>query len=317
MIAKISATENRPLSWDGAGSQTTRCVWCGAHLDGGETRLRGRVRCPNCGAASTDPWPSAEELDLAYGTWYRPEVGRRFALIGDAVLNRTRALIARRIDEIAPPGPVIDVGSGEGVLLDALRCRGRGVLGLERDRRGPDVRDASLAEIEGDGEWAAVVFWHSLEHLPEPGDAIAQAGRLLRSGGVVLVAVPDTGSIQAGVFGDNWLHLDLPRHLVHLSAGSLRSGLERKGFRVERVSQVRGAQIVIGWLDGLVGSLPGELRLYESLRRSEARSYELSARQRAGAVAAAVILLPVALACSAVEVALGRSGTVYMEARIG
>ena len=39
------------------------------------------------------------------------------------------------------------------------------------------------------------------------------------------------------------------------------------GLNVERVSSVRGGQIVIGWLDGLVGALPGGLNLYQALRR--------------------------------------------------
>ena len=303
-----------PLVW-GAGSKTPVCAWCGATLEGRGVRLHGRVRCPGCGAATTDPWPLEDDLDRAYGTWYRPGAGRRFALLGDAFFGRSRAMIASRVDEVAPPGPVIDVGSGEGVLIEALKRRGRGVLGLERDATGPDVRDASLAEVEG--EWAAVVFWHSLEHLPAPGEAIREAARLLLPDGIVVIAVPNTDSLQARIFGDRWLHLDLPRHLVHLSERSLRSGLERSGFTVERVSRIRGAQIVIGWLDGLVGSLPGDLRLYPALRRAEARGDAMSGGQRAAAIAAGVLLLPLAMLCSAAEVALGRSGTVYVEARRG
>jgi SAM-dependent methyltransferase len=289
-------------------------VWCGAALDGRAQRLRGRIRCAECGAATTDPWPSPEDLDRAYGTWYRPISGPRFTLLGDAFLRRTRGVLAGRLDRIAPAGPVLDVGAGDGVLLDALRRRGRDALGLERESRRSDVRDASLVEI--DGLWAAVVFWHSLEHLPEPGDAIRQAARLLQPGGVVVIAVPNTSSLQASAFRDRWLALDLPRHLSHLPASTLTAGLEKHGFRVERVSQVRGGQIVIGWLDGLVGALPGDLRLYQSLRRGHARSDPLSRRQRAAAVAAGVALLPVALLCAAVEVGLRRSGTVYVEARL-
>jgi SAM-dependent methyltransferase len=290
------------------------CSWCGAGFDGAETRMAGRVLCPACGAATTDPWPSGQELADAYGTWYRPESGRRFSFIGDALLTRTRAALAGRVDEIAPPGRILDVGAGDGTLMDALRRHGRDVLGLERDSGRPDMRDASLDEI--DGRWAAVVFWHSLEHLPEPGEAIRQAARLLQPGGVVVVAVPDTGSLQARVFGDDWLHLDLPRHLVHLSAETLRTGLEQAGFRVERESQVRGGQIVIGWLDGLVGVLSGELDLYQALRRPVAQSRTLSRRQRIASVASGVVLLPVAVVCAAAEIALRRSGTVYVEARL-
>jgi SAM-dependent methyltransferase len=292
---------------------TLSCAWCDSPLDRGAIRLGGRTRCPHCGAATTDPWPTDEELTAAYGSWYRPRSGRRFTLVGDALLRRTRGMLARHLDEIAPPGPVLDVGAGDGVLIDALRRHGRDAIGLERDSRRPDVRDQPLAEVEG--EWAAIVFWHSLEHLPEPGDAIRQAARLLPTGGVVVLAVPNADSLQARAFGDRWLHLDLPRHLVHLRARTLTAGLDQAGFAVERESHVRAGQIVIGWLDGLVGSLPGDLRFYQALRRPAARSSPVGRGQRAAALAAAVALLPVAVACAAIEIALRRGGTVYVEAR--
>jgi SAM-dependent methyltransferase len=263
--------------------------------------------------ATTDPWPSERELDRAYGDWYRPGSGR-FGALGDALLRRTRSHLARRLDRIAPAGPVLDVGASDGALLDALRRRGREAIGLERDSERPDVLDGPLDQMQG--EWAAVVFWHSLEHLPEAGSALQEAARLLRPGGVVVIAVPNTDSLQARSFGDRWLALDLPRHLVHIPARAVLSRLRECGFRVERVSYVRAGQIVIGWLDGLVGALPGELRLYQTLRRPDARDAPLPRRRRLAALALAGLLLPVALTCAALEVALRRSGTVYVEARL-
>ena len=289
------------------------CIWCGAPLGRSAVRLAGRIRCAACGAATTDPWPSAEELTGAYGAWYRPDSGRRFGVLGDELLRRTRGSLAARLDAIAPPGPVLDVGAGDGTLIDALAERGRAATGLEPAAARADLGRESIEEMGG--EWAAVVFWHSLEHLPEPGEAIRHAARLLAPGGVVVVAVPDGASVQAKAFGDRWLHLDRPRHLVHLTAGALTSGLERRGFRIERVSSVRGGQIVIGWLDGLVGSLPGGLNLYQALRRPEARSMALTRGRWAGSLIAGVVLLPVAATAAAAEVVLRRSGTVYVEAR--
>jgi SAM-dependent methyltransferase len=291
------------------------CAWCGAPLDDRAVRLRGRALCPRCGAATTDPWPTHEELERAYGTWYRPASGRRFGLFGDVLLRRTRGMLAARLDEIAPPGRVLDVGAGDGTLLDALAGRGREGLGLERDVRRPDIRDQSVEEI--DGAWAAIVFWHSLEHLPRPGAAVEAAARLLAPRGVVVIAVPNTASLQARAFGDRWLALDLPRHLVHLSQRSLVDRLEGLGLRVERISRVRGGQIVIGWLDGLVGSLPGGLNLYQALRRAPARNVELSRGQWAASLVAGIALLPLAVALSALEIAFKRSGSIYVEARRG
>ena len=292
-----------------------RCAWCGESFGGGAEQLAGRIRCDSCGAATTSPRPTDAELAAAYGDWYRPGDGQRFSFAGDAILSRTRAALAQRIDAIAPAGPILDVGAGDGTLIDALRARGREAVGLERNSARPDFRDEPIAEIEG--EWAAVVFWHSLEHLPDPGDAIEHAARLLAPGGVVAVAVPNNESLQAEVFGDRWLHLDIPRHLSHLTASALRNGLQRQGLRIERVSFVRGGQIVIGWLDGLVGMTPGHPSLYQALRVSRAQIAPQSVVKRARAIALAILLLPFAVLGGATEILMRRAGTVYIEARRG
>jgi SAM-dependent methyltransferase len=287
------------------------CAWCGASLRESSPR-GGRRRCRACGVSTTDPWPSAAELDRAYSGAYRPETGR-FSGSGDALLRRARGTLARRLDRIAPPGRILDVGSGDGALLEALRRAGRDAVGLERRSSRSDVVEADLAELDGD--WAAVVFWHSLEHLPEPAAALRRATALLAPRGILVVAVPNSASFQARVFGERWFALDLPRHLVHLTAAALRRRLRELGLSLERVSYVRGGQVVFGWLDGLVGALPGCPSLYDAIRRPQARFRPISTARRLTALVAAALLLPVAIAAAASEVALRRGGTVYVEAR--
>lgn len=288
------------------------CAWCGAPLPE-RTPGHGRTFCDVCGAATTDPWPTAAELDRAY-EHYRPDRGR-FSGLGDALLRRTRGRLARRVDRIAPPGPVLDVGAGDGSLLDALTARGREATGLERDSRRDDVRAGEVGDIE-DGQ-AAVVFWHSLEHLRAPAAALEQAVGILRPGGVLLVAVPNAASLQAETFGDRWFHLDLPRHLVHLPASALVERIRALGLEVTRVSHWRGGQAVFGWLHGLVGRLPGRPDLYDAIRRPEARSAPVSGGRRALTLAAGVLLAPWAALAAAIEIAFRRGGTVYVEARRG
>ena len=75
---------------------------------------------------------------------------------------------------------------------------------------------------------------------------------------------------------------------------------------------------MIGWLDGLVGSLPGDLNLYQALRRPQARSGALGAGAPARARSPPEFsCCRVAAACRGGGVALRRSGTVYVEARLG
>jgi SAM-dependent methyltransferase len=288
------------------------CAWCGRPIDSSATRLAGRVQCNGCGVANTDPWPTEDQLDAAYGSWYRPAAGR-FSGLGDAILRRTRGRLAHRLDRIAPPGPVLDVGAGDGALLDALAARGRRALGLERESRRSDVRAARLADV--DGEWAAIVFWHSLEHLPNPGEEVERAASLLAPEGVLVIAVPNAASLQALLFGDRWLALDLPRHLVHLPAVALIERLRSLGLNVERVSYWRGGQVVFGWLHGLVGALPGRPELYDAIRHPDARRRPISAPTRTLVLAAATALAPLAAAAAVAEVLARRGGTVYLEAR--
>jgi len=138
---------------------------------------------------------------------------------------------------------------------------------------------------------------------------------MLAPEGVVVVAIPNAASLQARAFGDRWLALDLPRHLVHVPASALHDRVGELGLRIERTSSFRGGQSVFGWLHGLVGSLPGRLDLYDAIRRPAARSRPLSASRRIAALAAGAALLPFAAAAALAEAALGRGGSAYVEAR--
>ncbi len=293
-----------------------RCAWCGHAARPAGRRL---AQCDACGAATTWPPPDDQELQSAYAGFYRPESGR-FAGGGDKILRRTRGVLAGRLDRIAPPGPILDVGSGEGALLEALIARVRLAVGLEQGeqvaRSQLDVRAIEIVDFDDrPGEWAAIVFWHSLEHLREPRRAIQQAARLLAPSGVLVVAVPNRASWQARWLGDRWLALDLPRHLVHLTEDALAEGVRDAGLNVERISQWRGGQVVFGWLDGLVGTLPSHPSLYDAIRQSDARAEPMTPARRRNTLIAGAALVPLAGALSAAEITAGRGGTVYLEAR--
>jgi SAM-dependent methyltransferase len=304
---------NSSLTWSLASAPpVSQCAWCDHRFDGADDRRTGRVWCARCGVATTSPWPSATQLNEAYGAWYRPATGR-FAGLGDAVLHRTRASLANRLDRVLPPGPVLDVGAGDGTLVAAFIRRGREAVGLEPNASGPHLRNTEIEEMSG--AWAAVIFWHSLEHLRRPARALSHAARLLVPGGLLVVAVPNAASLQARAFGDRWFALDLPRHLVHMSPTPLLSKIEDLGLRVERVSYLRGGQVVFGWVHGFVGQLPGQPDLYEVIRRGEARRSAQSAARRLYALAAAGVAVPLAFAATAAEVAARSGGTIYVQAR--
>ena len=208
--------------------------------------------------------------------------------------------------------------------MGALRGRGRMAIGLERAvgpvtapvqprAEGPLIVAAELDSVTG--SWAAIVFWHSLEHLDAPAAALRRAVGVLRPGGLLVLALPNADSLQANWFGARWFARDLPRHLTHIPAPELVRWLRSEGMRVERVSYVRGGQWVFGWLAGLVGALSSRLDLYDAIRTPAARSRPLGIGGRLASLTAGLLLWPVALLLGLMEASLRRGGTVYIEAR--
>jgi SAM-dependent methyltransferase len=295
-----------------AAPPATACAWCGHEFGRDDERLTGRIRCSECGVATTSPWPSDARLAQAYGGWYRPRSGR-FAGLGDLILRRLRSTLASRLHRMLPPGPILDVGAGDGNLVRAFVRQGRAAVGLEPYGSGPHIRQAEVEDVGG--SWSAVIFWHSLEHVRQPTRALTHAAGLVAPGGKLIVAIPNATSLQAHAFGDRWFALDLPRHLTHITPRALISAIEESGLRVERVSFYRGGQVVFGWVHGLVGLLPGHPDLYEVIRRTEARSTAQSPAWRAFAVGAGILALPVAVVAAGIEVAMRSGGSVYVEAR--
>jgi SAM-dependent methyltransferase len=259
-----------------------------------------------------DPLPDDEQLGRAYSGWYRPS-GGRFPALGDAVLRRLRGSLARRVDRIAPPGSILDVGAADAALLAALQARGREATGIDRHPSDPRVRNESIDRLPTG--WAGIVLWHTLEHLPRAGESLDLAISLLAPGGVLVIAMPNPGSLQAAAFGDSWFAIDYPRHLVHVPASTLIARLRQRGLAVERVSYWRGGQVVFGWLHGFVGRLPGHPDLYDAIRRPQARRRPVAVRRRLATLAAGALLLPVAVLAALLEIALRSGGSVYVEAR--
>src|SRR5690606_11065858 len=64
------------------------------------------------------------------------------------------------------------------------------------------------------------------------------ARELLSYNGTITISTPNYGGWSRRRFGDHWLSLDLPRHLVHFTPQSLERVVELAGFRVTRFQHI-------------------------------------------------------------------------------
>lgn len=215
------------------------------NLLGGDARYSA-VRCLRCGTARLDPRPPISEMRRFYapGVYTRAEGPEGDAEVGRR-LDALNVGLARRADAIAGgalPRRALDVGCGDGRFLAAMKRRGFTVQGLETDPVAADLarrRTGSViheASIETAGlplqSFDLVSLLHVLEHLPDPRETLAAVRRALRPGGVLLLALPNAGSLEASLFGSTWYHLDLPRHLWGFTPHTLTRLVEESGFNL-------------------------------------------------------------------------------------
>jgi len=277
-------------------------------------------RCAGCRLVVTLPQPTAEGMAAYYPAEYHgPPAGRRFPAPVEWLQGRLYGSRARRVEALAGgrAGRVLDLGCGPGRQLEAFRCRGWEVQGTElsessaaRARRlGIPVHVGPASSWPWPaGHFDAVVMWHTLEHWPDPRQVMDRVGRLLRSGGVLMVSVPNFGSVEARLAREKWFHLDVPRHLAHFTVGALVGELGAAGLEIRRVSFVAQEYDCFSFVQSALNRLGLEQNLlYDLLRSRGARLL----RRRAGrlqVVAAVLLAAPLALAALPATALLALAG---------
>ncbi|BFO54823.1 class I SAM-dependent methyltransferase [Acidovorax sacchari] len=223
--------------------------------------LPGRIReCEGCGMIYYGNMLPPQELEAFYVSLYGALMGfeaseRQVAVYRDEARFRVQLMSGH----LGPLDDVLEIGSGYGYFLDACREAGATRLrGIEPSAAG--TRHASCvlglqdvvvhAPLLGAGNPPfvprVVALFHVLEHLADPGAALALLSSWLPDGGHLVVEVPDTA-------GD-WSSLGIANfHLSHASyfrEETLAALLRRHGFRPGRVDREA------------CGIYPGNLRVF-------------------------------------------------------
>jgi SAM-dependent methyltransferase len=134
------------------------------------------------------------------GTWDEGYRLGRWAFMRELDEAARYAVIAAFVRRLAPSGAVLDVGCGEGLLVDALRPLGyRRYLGIDVSEaavsQAKPRADASTAFVAADAEgepppgpWDVVVFNESVYYFRDPLATLRRYESVLATGGAFVVS---------------------------------------------------------------------------------------------------------------------------------
>jgi SAM-dependent methyltransferase len=243
-----------------------QCPVCGA--GGREINQNfSLILCGNCGVS----WTLINE-DLDAEALYEDEVyavvDNRKSIFEKIIFREANKVISTIKTLVKSNNPIqcLDFGSGKGQFLHQAQAAGWKVQGVEtakerahfaREKYGLTVQTAFYSSgAIGHGNFDVLTLFHVLEHLPDPlGLLSTLCESNLRPGGILVVEVPNLNSWQYSIAGDNWMHLDIPKHLSHWNEELLTEKVEALGFEKVKSQYFSLHLGVLGSLSALLGKL--------------------------------------------------------------
>jgi SAM-dependent methyltransferase len=191
----------------------------------------------------------------------------------------------------SPKGRLLDVGCGNGDFLLFAQRAGWEAIGVEPDPKAVEVARARGLTVhlgtletlhEAPESFQGITMNHVIEHVHHPRATLEHCYRLLKRGGWLWIETPNLDAQGHARYGENWIGLDTPRHLVVFTDRSLLRLLEEVGFaRIERLPYCPLCERVYGMSRALaIGASPHQSPPLPREERLLARQAEANARRR-------------------------------------
>ena len=180
----------------------------------------------------TSPQPDLTELSKYYESEsyisHTDNDKGLMAFLYQGVKKYSLALKLRQVTSLNNgTGSILDIGAGTGSFLKLAKDNGWSVKGVEPNKNARSLAEQkdlslneSIDELSG-STFDVVTLWHVLEHLPDLENIISKLEALVKSGGVLVIAVPNYKSYDAKYYKEYWAAYDVPRHLWHFSKKSM------------------------------------------------------------------------------------------------
>ena len=236
----------------------------------------------------------------------------------ERIIVREAAKVLRRAKRLlnTPQPRLLDFGCGKGQFMKQAVAMGWQAVGVEtsaerarfaRENYGVKVSDKLYqGGVIEPGQFDLITLNHVLEHLPQPMDLLGELlNKNLAVEGLAYIEVPRVNSWQSAIAGEDWMHLDLPKHLSHWTEKQLLSELEKLNYTVVARRQFSFHLGVLGMLQALGTKVGYRENIIVGLKR----------QRSPGLLLLVACLTPVALIAESLACLFNRSGVMGFFAR--
>ncbi|MBD3271228.1 MAG: methyltransferase domain-containing protein, partial [Elusimicrobia bacterium] len=136
---------------------------------------------------------------------------------------------------------LLDVGTAGGSFLGVAKERGWQVSGCEPSKwltewgnthYGLNIQVGTIFDMHLDANSKNVItLWDVIEHTADPKNVLQECHRVLKNDGILLLVIPDIGSLVSKIMRRKWVFL-LSVHLYYFTYQTMKAMLEKTGFTV-------------------------------------------------------------------------------------
>jgi 2-polyprenyl-3-methyl-5-hydroxy-6-metoxy-1,4-benzoquinol methylase len=139
---------------------------------------------------------------------------------------------------------LLDVGSGSGYFVNHMKQHGYNVTGVEISDKAVELckakfgiqarspQDFLVGQLDKD--YDIISLWHVFEHVYTFDEYFDLFSKSLKNDGTLILALPNSNSMDAKLYGKYWAAYDTPRHLWHFTPDTLSRFAETRGFEVTK-----------------------------------------------------------------------------------
>jgi 2-polyprenyl-3-methyl-5-hydroxy-6-metoxy-1,4-benzoquinol methylase len=207
-------------------------------------------KCSDCDFSFTQDYPDETEISryyesdsyISHSDTSEGFSNKLYRIARRMMLSKKKGLIRKFTG--FNKGTILDIGSGTGHFADTMKKAGWVSKGIEINEK---ARNFSIShfglEVSTPDEistfepagFDCITLWHVLEHFHNPFSYISEISRILRPGGICVIALPNCSSFDAKHYNRFWAAWDVPRHLLHFNTATFRLFSEKAGFCLEKL----------------------------------------------------------------------------------